>query len=90
MQNDGGASAQPQETDAKAVQKRREREYNRMYIRAKYGTVCTILTKKEKAAFRDACRRNGKTVNAVLGDFVKQYMLEQKARELSFPPVAFG
>lgn len=68
----GGASPAPF-----AVQKSRSKAYRRAYQRAHYATVSACLTKPEKEAFREACRRENRTQHAVIAELVADWMVMQ-------------
>lgn len=70
-----------------AVQKSRTRAYRRAYQRTHYATVSACITRPEKEAFRDACRRVGKSQHEVISDLVAEWMAEREAFDYSQPPV---
>lgn len=73
-ENGGASPAIPAEA---GLQKSRSRGYRRAYHRAHYGTVSACLTRPEKAAFQEACRRLGVTQHAVIAELVADWMVLQ-------------
>ena len=55
-------------------QKSRSRAYRRAYQRAYYATVSACLPRPVKEAFRDACRKFGRTQHSVLAEWVECWL----------------
>jgi hypothetical protein len=55
-------------------QKSRTKAYRRAYQRAYYGTVSACLPRPVKEAFRDACRKFGRTQHSVLAEWVECWL----------------
>lgn len=77
----GGASTAGQ----KGRQKSRSQAYRRAYQRAHFGTVSACLPRPEKEAFREACRKMGKTQHQVVAELVAEWMEEQDLFSYSMP-----
>lgn len=69
VDEDGASLAVPGQPPEEQ-QKSRSKAYRRAYHRAYYATVSACLPRPVKEAFRDACRKFGRTQHSVIAEWV--------------------